>query len=100
MNADPAPSYVANVTGDALSEGQLKPKGRNIKEGGFDDDDTKNASFTGEMGTENDPGRAAEQKFQRENAEAGPDAGTGPRQKGLQKDGLVGYENLPTDQQL
>ena len=96
--AGSAPTYVANVTGDILDEGKLKPKGRNITEGGFDSDDSKNASFNADIGTENDPGRAAELKLQRENAEAAGDAGSGPRQKGIQNDG-VGYEALKTDEE-
>ena len=75
----------------------MKPKGRNITEGGFDSDDANNASFTGEIGTENDPGRAAEQKLQRDNAQPGQDAGSGPRQKGIETDG-IGYEKLRADE--
>jgi len=41
-----------------------------LKEGGFDSDDSKNASFTSDIGDENDPGRVAEMKFAKENAEA------------------------------
>ncbi|ERF76899.1 hypothetical protein EPUS_02610 [Endocarpon pusillum Z07020] len=96
--ADPAPSYVMNATGDGLDKGTLKPKGRNITEGGFDSDDSKNASFNAEIGTENDPGRAAELKLQRENAETAGDAGSGSRQKGIANDG-VGYETLKTDEE-
>lgn len=98
-NAGQAPSYVGNVTGSFRNEGDLKPKGRNIREGGFDNgDDAQNASFSGEIGTENDPGRNAEQKFQRMNAEAAADAGSGPRQKGIESRG-VGYGNLDLDEQ-
>lgn len=43
---------------------RAKPKGKNITEGGFDDDPSKNASFNSEIGTENDPGRQAEQDLQ------------------------------------
>lgn len=93
-----APSYVGSVTGDFREEGYLKPKGRNIQEGGFDSDDAQNASFSGEIGTENDPGRIAEQRFQRVNADAAHDAGSGPRQKGIESGG-VGYGNLDSDEQ-
>lgn len=96
--AEPAPSYVMNATGDSLDKGTLKPKGRNITEGGFDSDDSKNASFNAEIGTENDPGRAAELKLQKENAGAAGDAGSGPRQKGIQNDRWT-YETLETDEE-
>ena len=58
------------------------PKGKNLKEGGFDSDDNKNASFTSDIGDENDPGRVAENKFSQENADADASAGIGPRQRG------------------
>ncbi|MCJ1334877.1 hypothetical protein MMC09_000142 [Bachmanniomyces sp. S44760] len=76
-----------------------KPHGKNITEGGFDSDPNNNASFNNEIGTENDPGRVAEAKFQRMTQESGPDAGgSGPRQKELTGDGQ--YDALETDQQL
>jgi len=92
---DTAPSYVhaAHAAGG-------KPKGKNLTEGGFDDDDddvSKNASFNSDIGDENDPGRGAEDKFARENA-SGADAGGGPRQKGISGDGQ--YDLLEDDQQL
>ncbi len=81
-----APSALDPSTNEFAKES--KPKGKNITEGGFDDDPSKNASFTSEIGGKNDPGRAAENKMQREVAESGPDAGgSGPRQKELTKDG-------------
>ncbi len=98
VKADPAPTAYTNVTGDNLDKGKLKPKGRNITEGGFDSDDSKNASFNADIGSDNDPGRAAELKLQRENAQAAGDAGSGPRQKGMENDG-VGYETLKTDEE-
>jgi hypothetical protein len=75
--AGQAPSYVNDVTD---SYKHSKPDGRNIHEGGFSSDD-KNASFTTEIGSDQDPARAAINKIQRTNAESGPDAGY-PRQKG------------------
>jgi len=54
-----APSYVA---ADAASQADGKPKGANLKEGGFDSD-AKNASFDSDIGDKNDPGRLAENKF-------------------------------------
>ena len=75
--ADTAPSYVSSVTSDPAQTG--KPKGKNITEGGFDSDSSNNASFNNEIGTENDPGRVAEQTFQ--NTTQSASGGTGPRQK-------------------
>ncbi|KAI9742177.1 MAG: hypothetical protein M1818_004077 [Claussenomyces sp. TS43310] len=56
-NADLAPTYVNSQYVDTG-----KPKGANLTDGGFDSD-AKNASFSTDIGSENDPGRAAEQKF-------------------------------------
>jgi hypothetical protein len=61
------------------------PKGKNLTEGGFEDSDDKNASFTSEIGSETDPGRLAEQKFERVNADPARDAAM-PRQKGVTGD--------------
>ena len=77
-SAGVAPTYVASQYVD----GGL-PKGKNLTEGGFTDDDAKNASFTNEIGSKDDPGRLAEEKFQRQNA--GGDAGM-PRQQGVTGD--------------
>ena len=74
-------------TGGAIS-GMSKPHGKNITEGGADFDNAPNASFNNEIGGENDPGRVAEHKIQRELAESGVDAGTGPRQGGIEGDNL------------
>lgn len=90
-NAGTAPSYVSSQYVDPAG-----PKGKNITEGGFDSDDTKNASWNSDIGTKKDPGRAAEAKFQRENAEAGFDAGM-PRQKGVSGDNP--YDDLGGDTQ-
>ena len=75
--ADNAPSYVSSLKSDPAQTG--KPKGKNITEGGFDSDPSNNASFNGEIGTENDPGRVAEQTFQ--NTTQSASGGVGPRQK-------------------
>jgi len=90
-NAGQAPSYVADVT-DGYQHS--KPDGRNIGHGGFSSDD-KNASFDSEIGSEQDPGRAAINKFQRTNAKSAPDAGV-PRQKGLNTE--TPFDALETDQ--
>lgn len=97
-SAGEAPSYVGSVTGGFLTKAHLKPKGRNLQEGGFDSDDAQNASFTGEVGTENDPGRAAEQKMQRANVQVAGGVGNGLGQKGVETGG-VGYGNLEVDEQ-
>lgn len=70
------------------------PKGQNLHEGGFESYDSKNASFNSEIGGKNDPGRLAEQKFQRDNAEGSGDAGF-PRQKGVSGDNT--YDTLGGD---
>ena len=67
------------------------PKGRNLTEGGFESDDSKNASFNGDIGGKNDPGRLAEEKFIRDNANASEHAGM-PRQPGFT--GSNTYEGL------
>lgn len=89
-----APTY---VDVDVVHPPSSKPKGKNLQEGGFDNDDAQNASYTGEIGSENDPGRLAEQKFQRLTAEAEPSAGSGQRQKGVSGDGQ--YDALASDEQ-
>ena len=91
-NAGQAPSYVADVTDGYQG---TKPDGRNIKEGGFASNDAKNASFTTEIGSDQDPAREAINKFQRTNAESGPDAGY-PHQKTVNTD--TSFDALQRDQ--
>lgn len=79
-SAGVAPNYVVSQ----YVNGGL-PKGKNLTEGGFTDDDGKNASFTSEIGSKDDPGRLAEEKFQRENADVAENAGM-PRQQGVTGD--------------
>jgi hypothetical protein len=58
----------AGAAEKARAPGELRPKGNNITEGGFDSSGP-NASFNNaEVGSKKDPGRVAEAKFQRENA--------------------------------
>lgn len=96
-SADAAPSYLSSAVSDAAKSG--KPHGKNITEGGFDADPSKNASFNSEIGGENDPGRAAENQFQRQTMQSGNDAAPGvPRQKGLSDDGQ--FDVLETEQGL
>jgi len=75
--AGTAPSYV-----NSQFEDQAGPHGKNLTEGGFESNDSKNASFNQEIGTKNDPGRLAEEKMQRSNADAAGDAAM-PRQQGV-----------------
>ncbi|KAL8829055.1 MAG: hypothetical protein Q9170_006328, partial [Blastenia crenularia] len=60
--AEAAPGYVYSVKSEPAQTG--KPHGKNITEGGFDSDDSKNASFNAEIGSKDDPGRAATEQFQ------------------------------------
>ena len=94
--ADTAPSYVTSVTA-AAADG--KPKGSGLTEGGFDSNPENNASFTSDIGTEDDPGRAAELKFAKQNT---VHVGTGPKQGGPTGAGPDAgqYDILETDQNL
>lgn len=89
-NGGAAPSYVADLKGDVGGHG--KPKGKNLQEGGFDSDPKYNASFNAEIGSKDDPGRFGENDMQRRVADSGPDAGGGPRQKGVDNQHL--FQNL------
>lgn len=89
-NAEDAPSYVSSV----YMQGG-KPKGNNITEGGFDAD-APNASFTTDIGSENDPGRAGTAQFQRQSAGDAADSGMPKTQKGLDTD--TPYNKLDADQ--
>ena len=91
--AGTAPSYVSSVASDPAQTG--KPKGKNITEGGFDSDSSNNASFNNEIGTENDPGRVAEQTLV--NAAQSASGGTGPNQKLGDSDNSQ-YDVLKSDQ--
>ena len=92
-DVDAAPGYVASVQSEANKTG--KPKGKNITEGGFDDDPSNNASFTSDIGSENDPGRQAEIDMQKKTQSAS--GGTGPRQAPGESDNSQ-YDVLDTDQ--
>lgn len=83
-SAGSAPNYVNNPASSMGDD--FKPKGQNISEGGFDSG-APNASFNSDIGGKNDPGRAALQGLQRADAQAGGDAGAGPRQSGVTNDG-------------
>jgi hypothetical protein len=70
----------AGAADSARNPGELRPKGKNITEGGFDDS-APNASFNQEIGTSKDPGRLAEANYQNRNAQSGADSGQ-PKQSG------------------
>ncbi|KAL8699937.1 MAG: hypothetical protein Q9201_005726 [Fulgogasparrea decipioides] len=93
-SAGTAPGYVSSVQSDPAKTG--KPHGKNITEGGFESDDTKNASFNSDIGGKYDPGRAAEEQFQTKVSTSS--GGKGAQQHGITGDGQ--YDALETDQQL
>jgi hypothetical protein len=82
-NAAHAPSA---YSAERLQEGKAKPKGQNITEGGFDAD-APNASFGGDVGGKNDPGRLAENKFQQRATGSGKKGGSGAGGSELPSDG-------------
>ena len=88
-----APGYVTNVSAERTG----KPHGKNITEGGFDADDSKNASFTTNIGSKKDPGRVAEDHFEKINE--GATAGAGPRQYGAEE-GTGTYDTLGGDRKI
>lgn len=69
--AETAPTYAATVAGTIRSEGELQPKGENLTEG----DIPYTKTFTGNVGGDKDPGRLAEQKFEKINADTAGAAG-------------------------
>jgi len=60
------------------------PKGKNLQEANIDPN-APNASFNGEIGTKNDPGRVALQEMEAHNAPGS--SGAGPRQVAISNDG-------------
>ncbi|OAX81532.1 hypothetical protein ACJ72_04124 [Emergomyces africanus] len=99
-----SPSYVNPVVHHNMSS--MKPKGANLTEGGFDDNDDQqpNVSFTSEIGSADDPGRVAERLYQSRNAET-PGEAAAPvdrpsndlRGKGQRKGGQP-YEGLEEEE--
>jgi len=80
-----APSYVSSQYIDGG-----KPKGKNLTEGGFDADDSKNTSFTSlqkDAGDPEDPGRESVKQFEATQAQT---AGRGPIQGSESGDGQYG----------
>lgn len=78
--------------GKGGESGVGKPKGTNLTEGGFQGDEP-NASYNTDIGSENDPGRAALGKLQRMTDESAVDAGNPTRQKEVET-GTGGYDAL------
>lgn len=91
-NGGKAPSYIADVTDGYQHQ---KPDGRNIHEGGFHSSAAKNASFNSDIGTSDDPGRAAVNKFQQKNGTSVLNAGV-PRQEHVGNP--TSFETLERDQ--
>ncbi|KAF2865161.1 hypothetical protein BDV95DRAFT_612950 [Massariosphaeria phaeospora] len=85
----PTGSYAGSAAA-ARGPGELKPKGKNITE----TDDLEGKHEFGEVGTEKDPGRAAELAFQKKDAVP---ASTG---KDTGKPGAGAFEALEGDQAL
>lgn len=69
-----------------------RPKGQNLHEGGFESDDRINASFNSDIGSEDDPGRRAENTFEARNAGGGV---ASPRQRKISGD--TPYGNLDNE---
>lgn len=78
-NAGQAPSYTRDMMENL---GDKKVKG-NVTEGGFDPD-APNASFRTDIGSRMDPGRDAENNFQRSAVESGPYASEARWEKGVE----------------
>ncbi|KAI9722199.1 MAG: hypothetical protein M1828_004882 [Chrysothrix sp. TS-e1954] len=91
-----APSATGGSYG--LTEGQSKPGGKNIQEGGFDSD-APNSSFMSDIGTKNDPSRDAEKGLNASNARAPADSGYpgASTMQGTRDQG--GFENLGSEEQ-
>lgn len=89
---DPAPSYVTAASRAALQGGEGKPKGRNLTEGGFDDNENA-ASDNLDVDNPDDPASEAIKKFQ--GVVTGSVGGEGTQQgKGGQ------FDRLDSDQRI
>ncbi|KIX97277.1 uncharacterized protein Z520_06729 [Fonsecaea multimorphosa CBS 102226] len=62
-HVDAAPTYASTVTRDALPENTFKPKGANLDDADVSQSIPQTKTFTGAIGTVNDPGRLAEREF-------------------------------------
>lgn len=91
-----APGYVSSVVSEANKTG--KPHGKSISEDpSLDSDPKNNASLNSDIGGEQDPGRLAENEFQRKTQSAS--GSTAPKQKMGEGDSSQ-YDTLETDQGL
>ncbi len=91
-NAAPAPSYV-HASSAALHPEAMKPHGKNLHEVSEFDEGKPDDSLKGDVGDENDPGRVAEGKMLRANAQSAGGAKGSARQTGKGGDGSQ-YEVL------
>jgi len=89
-----APNYAGTVSGAIHSEGKYKPKGSNLTEG----DIPATKTFTGNVGGQYDPGRLAEQSFQKTDADDIVSAGQ-PKYSGSGQDSSTGgqYDVLSSE---
>jgi len=89
-----APNYAGTVSGAIHSDGQYKPKGSNLTEG----DIPATKTFTGNVGGQYDPGRLAEQNFQKTDADDTVSAGQ-PKYSGSGQDSSTGgqYDVLSSE---
>jgi hypothetical protein len=94
LSRDPAPGYTTHVASSSALGG--KPKGKNLTEGGFDDDASRNASFNPDIKSEEDPGREAIKHFQGVTQSVSGNAG--PTEKKISGDGQ--FDVLNTDEKL
>ncbi|KIW26035.1 uncharacterized protein PV07_09164 [Cladophialophora immunda] len=62
-HVDAAPGYTSTVTGAAMPENTFKPKGANLDDADVSQSIPQTKTFTGAIGTVNDPGRLAEREF-------------------------------------
>ena len=86
---DAAPGYITSV----MQGGDGKAKGKDLTEGGFEGEPS-NVGQPPEIGSKDDPGRAALQGFQNQNARAAGDIGA----KQTQLEGQSGYDPLKSDE--
>lgn len=84
VSSDSPAGTASSYANPDLHKHSRGPHGKNAKEGDWDDSKTEDGlkkALESEPGSENDPSRLAEQKFQRDRSALGRDAG--PRQADL-----------------
>lgn len=85
QNASSGSAAIASGQGQSTADVVApKPKGQNLQEGGFDSG-APNASFGGDIGGKNDPGRVALNAAQESNVPSA--GGAGPRETQISNDG-------------